>query len=368
MMYRHWLNQALEKSADPHIWILQVFAVIFITAVVNFMVAHLWRFVGKKIGTKSIFGDALFDAAWLPIQIFIWLFGISTALFIIHRAATLPLLTYWRPVVHITFVGLVTLFFARFVSGLESLLVDPSVVKKPVEPTTASAIGRLLRVSIYVTAALVIFQSLGFSISGVLAFGGVGGLAVGFAAKDVLSNFLAALVLYIDKPFKVGDWVRSPDRDIEGTVIEIGWRATRIRKFDTTPVYVPNAVFTSIALENPSRMLNWRIQESWDIRFDDWSVVPDCIAAINKMMHEHQDLDLRRNPIVNFDDFSSSGMSIFVRGFTKTVDWERFLAVRQDVLLKIIGIIHEHGAEIAQPLQKIGLSEKTRLAAMSQTR
>lgn len=365
-MYRRWLNQIFERSTDPQIWVLQVFVVIFVTATVNFVVARLWRFAGKKVGDKNLFSAAFFEAAALPIQIFIWLSGVSTALFIINRASPLSLGSYWRLAAHLVFVGLVTLFCARLVTGMESRLVDPTMVKKPVEPTTASAIGRLLRVSIYVTASLVVFQSLGFSISGVLAFGGIGGLAVGFAAKDVLSNFLAAIVLYIDKPFKVGDWVRSPDRDIEGTVLEIGWRATRIRKFDTTPIYIPNSVFTTITVENPSRMLNWRIQESWKIQFDDWSVVPDCIAAINKMMHENEDLDLRRNPIVNFDDFSSSGMSLFVRGFTKTVDWERYLKVREDVLLKIIAIIHEHGAEIAEPLQKLEISKKRQLSAAQQ--
>lgn len=365
-MYRHWLSQIFEFSTDPQIWVVQVFVIIFVTATVNFVVARVWRFLGKVVGSRSVFGDALFDAAWLPLQIFIWLLGISGALFITNRATPLSLISFWRPVAHLIFVGLITLFFVRFVSGVEGCIVDPDVVEKPVEPTTATAIGRLLRLSIYITAALVVFESLGFSISGVLAFGGIGGLAVGFAAKDVLSNFLAAMVLFIDKPFKVGDWIRSPDRDIEGTVLEIGWRATRIRKFDTTPVYVPNSVFTSIAVENPSRMLNWRIQESWEIRFDDWSIVPDCIAAINKMMHEHQDLDLRRNPIVNFDNFSSSGMSMFIRGFTKTVDWERYLKVREDVLLKIIGIVHAHDAEIAQPLQKFEIIGQHHETAISE--
>jgi len=85
----------------------------------------------------------------------------------------------------------------------------------------------LLRASIVITAALVILQNLGFSISGVLAFGGVGGIAVGFAAKDLLANFFGGLTVYMDRPFVVGDWVRSPDKNIEGTVEHIGWRLTR---------------------------------------------------------------------------------------------------------------------------------------------
>ena len=78
------------------------------------------------------------------------------------------------------------------------------------------AIGKLLRTAIVITSALVILQTLGFSISGVLAFGGIGGIAVGFAAKDMLSNFFGGLMIYLDKPFKRGEWIRSPDRELEG--------------------------------------------------------------------------------------------------------------------------------------------------------
>lgn len=363
---QYWLNRLFEFSTDPQIWIVQVFVIILITAIVNFAVSRFWAFLGRVAESRTQFGDILFDAAKLPLQIFIWLFGICTALWIINRATPWPLMEYMPLVAHLVFVGLITLFCARFVSGVEAHLVDPEVMKKPMEPTTASAVGRLLRVSIYITAFLVVIESLGFSISGVLAFGGIGGLAVGFAAKDILSNFLAALVIYIDKPFKVGDWVRSPDHEIEGTVMEIGWRTTRIRRFNTNPIYVPNSLLTSIVVENPSRLLNWRIQESWEVRFDDWQQVPECIAAVRKMLEEHEDLDPRRTPLVNFDNFSSSGMSLWIYIFTKTANWERYIAVREDVLLKIIGIVHAHDAEMAEPLQKVQISDRRSQAVLEQ--
>ena len=90
-----------------------------------------------------------------------------------------------------------------------------------------------------------------------------------FAAKDLLANFFGGLTIYLDRPFAVGDWIRSPDREIEGTVERIGWRLTLIRTFDKRPLYIPNAVFTTIAVENPSRMHNRRIYETIGIRYDD---------------------------------------------------------------------------------------------------
>src|SRR5690606_30903944 len=110
---------------------------------------------------------------------------------------------------------------------------------------TAKAISKLLKAAAIITAMLVLLQSLGFSVSGVLAFGGIGGIAIGFAARDLLANFFGALMLYFDRPFAVGDWVRSPDREIEGTVEDIGWRLTRIRTFDQRPLYVPNSIFAN---------------------------------------------------------------------------------------------------------------------------
>jgi len=350
-------------STDPRIWVIQVFVTILITGAINYLVSHFWRYLGKIVSARTTFGDVLFEAAILPIQIFIWLCGISTALWIVNRATPWSLLNYFPLAAHLVFVGLITVFCVRFVNGMQEHLINPDIVSKPLDVTTAAAVGQILRVSIYITSALVMLQSLGYSISGVLAFGGIGGLAVGFAAKDMLSNFLAALVLYIDKPFKVGDWICSPDRQIEGSVMEIGWRSTRIRKFDTTPMHVPNSVLTSITVENPSRLLNWRIQESWDVRFDDWNVVPNCLADIRKMLENHQDLDPRRTPLVNFDNLTSSGLSLWIYIFTKTANWERYLEVKEDVLLKIIAIVHEHGAEMALPVQKIAITEKRQRAA-----
>ena len=121
----------------------------------------------------------------------------------------------------------------------------------------------------WVLSALMVLQSLGVSVSGLLAFGGIGGIAVGFAAKDMLANFLGGLSIYLDRPFAVGDWIRSPDRSIEGTVEDIGLRVTRIRTFDQRPLYVPNSTFSSVSLENPSRMTNRRIYETIGVRYED---------------------------------------------------------------------------------------------------
>ncbi len=91
-------------------------------------------------------------------------------------------------------------------------------------------------------------------------------------------------MIYFDRPFKVGDWIRSPDRQIEGTVERIGWRMTSIRTFDKRPLYVPNSVFSNIVVENPSRMLNRRIFETIGLRYDDADKVPVIIDEVREML------------------------------------------------------------------------------------
>ena len=128
--------------------------------------------------------------------------------------------------------------------------------------TTVFALSKLSRLVIFVVTVITVAHTLGFNVGALLALGGVGGIAVGLAAKDLLANFFGGLTIYLDRPFSVGDWIRSPDKSIEGTVEYISWRHTRIRAFNKNPIYVPNAVFTTIVVENPSRMSHRRLKET----------------------------------------------------------------------------------------------------------
>ncbi|GAK87380.1 small-conductance mechanosensitive channel [Vibrio ponticus] len=178
-------------------------------------------------------------------------------------------------------------------------------------------------------------------------------MIVGLAAKDLLSNFFGGMMIYFDRPFKVGDWVRSPDRQIEGTVERIGWRMTVIRTFDKRPLYVPNSVFSNIVVENPSRMLNRRINETVGLRYDDGSKVEKITQEIKSMLENHPDIDANQTLIVNLNGFGASSLNIMVYTFTKTINWIRYQEVKQDVLLQIIKIVADNGADIAFPTQTL---------------
>mgnify|MGYP005989180431 CR=1 FL=1 len=344
-------------ETDMH-WVIRVFLIVSITLIINFIVHRILMRIDKQLErTKTPWDNVLVSAAQKPAGAFVWLVGLSVAAEVSGTEIDPDLSSLISAVREVGVVVLLTWFILRCISESEKAIVNSDKVKTNVDYTTASAISKLLRASVIITSALVILQTLGYSISGVLAFGGIGGIAVGFAAKDLLANFFGGLMVYLDRPFAIGDWVRSPDQDIEGTVEHIGWRQTRIRTFDKRPLYVPNATFSLISVENPSRMSHRRINETIGVRYDDFSLLPAILADIKEMIAKHEDLDTEQIYMVNFNQFGPSSLDFFIYAFTKTVDWRTFHNVKEDVLFKAMRIIESHGAEVAFPTHTVHMAD-----------
>lgn len=340
-------------------WIIQVFVIVFLTLFLNwFQKRLLGKLLLKLRQTRTYWDDAVVDAMQSPLSFLIWVVGLTFAAEIVGDESRAVIFDAVSPIREVGVIAAITWFLVRFVERAEKNIIRKKQQSGvPFDRTTADAIAKLLRISVIITGFLVALQTLGYSISGVLAFGGIGGIAMGFAAKDLLANFFGGLMIYLDRPFNVGDWIRSPDRDIEGTVEEIGWRLTRIRTFDKRPLYVPNSIFTSISVENPSRMTNRRIYETVGIRYDDAGKMEAIVTDVKKMLQEHEDIDASQTLIVNFNKFASSSLDFFVYTFTRTTEWIRYHEIKQDVMLKIINIIESHGAQCAFPTSTIHIAD-----------
>ena len=220
---------------------VELFVIVLLTVFGSYFVR---RFIGtlktRAEKTQSQWDDTFFAALQGPARTLVWVVGLTLAL---ERASVgLDIEAIFAPLRSALVIATLTWALIRFVDRVQRRMMhDPKT--DDLDLTTVEAIGRLIRITVLITSGLIILQTLGFSVSGVLAFGGLGGIAVGFAAKDLLSNFFGGLMIFLDRPFGVGDWIRSPDRDIEGTVESLGWRLTTIRTFDKRPLYVPNATF-----------------------------------------------------------------------------------------------------------------------------
>ena len=329
--------------------VIWVFLTVVITLFANYVARKALLQVEKQTRkTKTVWDDALARSVKRPLAWFIWVIGIAFAADIIAAESNSALSQLIDPVRFVAVVFLLAYFLYSFISEAESAFIADGA-----DVTTANAVAKLLRISVIITAILTILQTLGVSVSGVLAFGGIGGIAVGFAAKDLLANFFGGLMIYLDRPFAVGDWIRSPDREIEGTVEHIGWRLTIIRTFDQRPVYVPNSVFATIALENPSRMLNRRIYETIGLRYDDIGKLQSILDEVRQMLQEHPEIDAGKTLMVNLNAFGASSLDFFIYTFTRTTEWVAYHGVKEQVLIKVYEIIDKHDAEIAFPTQTL---------------
>ena len=225
---------------------------------------------------------------------------------------------------------------------------DPMVVEQTYEITI-----RIFKIIVIIITALTLMQEFGLSISGLLAFGGVGGLVIGLAAKDLLSNFFGGLMIFLDRPFKVGEFIKSPDRNIEGIVESIGWRLTVVRTFSKNVLYIPNSAFANIVVENATRMTNRRINQIIGLRYDDLDKIPKIVDDVRMYLENHNDIDQSNKPTVYFQSFSASSCDFFIRAFTNTKDWREFLKIKEQVLYKVSEIINNHNAVIAFPTMTI---------------
>ena len=242
-------------------------------------------------------------------------------------------------------------------SFLKSLKTDddPVVIEQTYEITI-----RIFKIIVIAISILMIMQEFGLSISGLLAFGGVGGLVVGLAAKDLLSNFFGGLMIYFDRPFKVGEFIKSPDRNIEGIVESIGWRLTVVRTFSKNVLYIPNAAFANIIVENATRMTNRRINEVIGLKYDDFEKIPKIVSSVKVYLSKHQDIDQVNEPVVSFKSFSASSCDFFIYAFTTTKDWREYLKIKEQILYKVSDIINDNNASIAFPTMTIEMDNPER--------
>jgi MscS family membrane protein len=347
----------VPEQLNQFTWALQIFAVVLASLALGALARRfVLRLYERTKETHNLIDDALIEALIGPTRGLIWVIGITWAAYIAGRETDAAIFDALPAISDVLFIGMLTWFLLRFARFYENLyLQDQDQRGGEIDRTFVHASGKLVRAAVFITAALVALQTLGISIAGLLAFGGMGGLAIGLAARDLLANLFGGVTIYLDRSFAVGDWIRSPDQEIEGTVEEIGWRRTLIRTFDKRPLSVPNAVFTTISVENPSRMLNRRIKETIGVRYDDVNLMPAILADVRQYLRTSPLIDQSVTLMVNFNSFGPSSLDFFIYCFTRTVVWTEFHTQKEEVLLRIAGIIASHGAEIAFPTRTLHL-------------
>lgn len=346
---------SIAEFFGGQLWLLLLVIVLIITFSIDLIARTIFKTLAEQLSKKNkIFLLVTVTALKIPVSFYIWLSGVVMALFLVFKSFSLlqvgiPYLDGLKS--NLALIS-VAWFSIRLVGDLENNLQRLERMSKW-DPVTIEALVKIFKLTVFIFTALFVLSSLGVNLTGLIAFGGMGGIAVGFAAKDLVGNLIGGLMIYMDKPFKVGEWVRSPDKSIEGTVERIGWRMTVIRTFDKRPLYIPNGTFSTISIENPTRMNNRRIKETVGVRYDDLKQVESISEAIKQMLIDNDDIDKNQTLFVYLGAFGASTLDIDIYTFTKTTKWVEYRRIKQEVLLAIANIIEAHGAEIAFPTRTL---------------
>lgn len=218
------------------------------------------------------------------------------------------------------------------------------------------------RIAVFLITGFLILSLLNISIFALSGVIGAIGIAFTISQQELIKNLIGGLVIYLDRPFSVGDWIRNESGSIEGTVEKISFRLTKLIAFDSQPIYVPNATFLNTAVVNCSRMKNRRILQYIGVRYEDIHRLPAILEEITKMLKVHPDINTKSTILVCMLNGSTGpgaygpySLNFMVYAFTKTVAWARFQKVQDDVLFKVGQIIHQHGAQIAFPTQTLDI-------------
>lgn len=343
----------------PAIRWLSASLVLFLIIVFQRLVVRGLHALTKTITarTETELDDLLLAAAEKPAGWLILVVGLMLTVHVLNPPVnTFPLVPLADDGARIISIILGIWFLWRLIDGFTVYSsARAAQTKTAIDDQLLPFIAKTLKIFLSLTAVLVVAQNMGYSISGLIASLGIGGIAVAMAAKDTISNVFGSIMILVDRPFVIGDWIKTSD--FEGVVEEIGFRSTRIRTFDKTLVNVPNSMLANMVIDNidarPKRRVKMRIGITYSTSPKQLQA---AISGIEKILKYHVGVD-QEFSLVKFDEFEDSSLSIFLYYFTKTTHWEEYLQVRQEVNMQIMELLESLGLEFAFPTRTVHLEQ-----------
>lgn len=332
----------------------------YVYAIVIFIFFQLFRAVLRKIvyyfvkKTSNTYDDAILEAIKVPVDYLFILIGAKFAKEVLQLNTNIDSF-----IDHLLHSGFLLILFWALILILNHLANHIHKITNKfgdkISAEVANFVIKSIRFFIIIIAGIALLQEWGYNVSGFLASMGLIGMAFALAAKDTAANLFGSMVIFIDKPFKIGDWIMTPD--VEGTIETIGIRSTKVRTFAQALVTVPNATLANSAILNWSRMGKRRIKMNIGITYDTPAKsIENIIKEIKEMLANndniHDDVIM-----VNFSEFAASSLNIFCYYFTKTTNWSEFLEVREETYLEIMKIVENNGSSFAFPTQTLHIDK-----------
>ena len=216
---------------------------------------------------------------------------------------------------------------------------------------------RGLKILIVILGAVAILELWGIKVGPVIAGLGLFGVAVALGAQDLFKNLISGIMILMERRFTIGD-VILVSGEVEGVVEQIGFRSTLIRRFDSTPVMVPNYKFAEQSVTNHTRRhhrrIRWLIGLEYKTTIDQLKNIRDQITSLIEQ-NSNFAKNINTSYFVRIDSFSDSSIDMLVQAFTETNDWGEFLKIKESLAVNIIEIVEKNKAGFAFPSQSIYL-------------
>lgn len=296
------------------------------------------------------------NAFYKPLKTFFTLSGIYIAILILK--SPLKISAGIMSVVNTIYRVLIIIISAN--GFAQSLNPKSKLIKKlqnKIDPDKAennSSIGflaKLLKIAIYIIAGFLIIQELGFDLGGLVAGLGLGGVILTLAAQDTAKNLLGGVVIFIDKPCKVGDFIEVGN--YVGVVEDITFRSTAIRTADDSLLHIPNSEMSSVAITNWNEINRRRYRTSLLINLGTpLEKIQKTKNEIEKMLSEQEGI-LVDTIIVNFDNILNSGNELVVIAYTDITDYRAYLKLKETLNYNIMQIVENNNVNLAHNAQTV---------------
>ncbi len=301
--------------------------------------------------TRTTLDDKLFPALETPVGAMIALIGAVAALKVLKLSATGD-----QTVRYVSTMAFSLVIFWLLLRAFNTLLEHLQGVAQERQMGIAAFmpwIRKTLLVVFVVFGVLLVAQSLGADVKAFLAGLGIGGLAFALAAQDTLANVFGSVVVAVDQPFKIGEFVRIGGN--AGVVEDIGLRSTKLRGADKSLTIVPNKTVASEPVVNLSRFTQRRVEQVIGLTYS------SSADAMQEIMNEFKAIILAREEVdptsvmVFFRDFAASSLDIWIVYLTKDADFQRHMLVRQEINLALMRAVEAKGLSFAFPSQSVYL-------------
>ncbi len=216
-------------------------------------------------------------------------------------------------------------------------------------------INTVVKYVIIALGAIFILQELNFDVTALIASLGVVGIGISLASQDTVGNLFGFAAIVSDDPFKVGDYIKTPN--VTGIVEQVGMRSTRVRQLDQALVTVPNNLLTNAIVLNWSRLEKRRLNVTLTLTYSTTSEqMRAVVEAIRNMLQNRENID-PESVIVHFVDFSASSLDVLVICQILLADWREYTSLKESLYLEIMGIVEELGISFAFPSQSLYIED-----------